>query len=418
MSNSINFSLFLEQKIAFTIAHSELIGSVSIFFSHQDVFGNENVVVHYQVDAKANREDELRSQLRKLYTKEVDQPHYVFTLNTEKTRFTDGNFLTWIEFSNIYSSLTNYAILQLERRLGSEFPIKVKSLDQWSQLNYTENFLKVLCNNYRQLQYDIFDNFELNSFHHHNELIQLSVLSKSIIKGNRSRYKLSDKMLLKQVRYMFRLSPLNYSDIRRLILKYQIPIKLKEERVINEVFFAPSDFLTILKDELDLIKSEKHNWSTSDGNLYRDLIDLLYEIYLAPELETLIDFQGNRYIEEFVVKTNDILLLKNGRFVVADSHSLLNEIQGFNIYTKYYILKKNLDKGERTKTIHLDEVEGYVEGTVFQEYKSGIPKHLQRWSSSTEKWLLKKIKKVSYNPFRPDLYERIPNEKHFSPKQR
>lgn len=379
--NSLNFSNFLFERVSETISQRRYVEEVSIEFGMAESFGNEYIRVDYNVKANQDFYNLPKALRKNIFS---HKPQYIFTLSThaEYTRGSEKKKLLKImEFKNIYESLAVYVALQLEQVLNPKAIVKIKGIDFWPEANYAEKYLDSAL-------YLKDKNYRHNSFKYDvlqwDRLHKLANESKKIYTKNKSYFNITDH----KINGLFELG---LNDIRFIVLNYNVPIKVKGSKTIEEVHIHTLLFVEALKIKIKDIDY----WR--DIGVYKSMIIYLYNNFLPLERSEIIERQKSDFLAHFMVQNGDILQLKDGRIVIADSI----EIDTANVIVVEYLnLKVNLEVGERKRKTPITNITSVLSQKDFLSYKDYTP---SKRISLLNKWMLKRKIKVETIKFEPDL---------------
>jgi|GEM_PF-872512 len=379
--DSLKFSFFLFKKVSETINYRQYVSEVKIGYEYDEGYGNEYIKVNYKVTVNGSF-DELSPDIQR--TMFNGTPHYIFSLSTHAQlgRISERRkLLRMVEFKRIYESLASYVTLQFENALGPDVSIKIKGIDFWPEGNYAEKHLENVS--YIGYKRDASYSFEYD-VSQWGRLHELANGCKKIYTENKIYFKVSDLEISE-------LFDLGVNDIRFLVLRYEIPIKVKGIKIIDKVYIHALKLVEALKKEIGGDTFHRKN------GLYLKLIKYLYDKHLDSEKSKIIDIQKAEFVKRFIIQKGDILQLKDGRIVMANSI----EIDSHNkIIIEYLILKMNLELSERRRKIPFDNVVYVLNGDDFKEYKDYTP---SKRLSLLKKWMSKKKKKFDFIAFEPDL---------------
>lgn len=378
--DSLNLSSFLFEKVQQTVNYSQYIREVNISYRLDGGFGNEYITVTYNESVNDNYHNLSLNAKQSMF---IGKPHYVFSLSThaELGRSSEKRkLLRIIEFKHIYESLAIYVGLQLESVLSKEIPIKIMGIDFWPEANYAAKRL----NKALYIKHDnLGNNFE-NDVSQWDRLHELANISREIYDKKKTDFNITDEKIND-------LLGLGITDIRYLILRYEIPIKIEGVETIDKVYIHALSLVEALKTEI------KNEYYIRNQNLYQDLITYLYDSKLSSEKNKIIAKQKAEFIRHLIIQKGDILQLKNKRIVVANSIRIDTQNE---IIIEYLILKTNLEIGTRKREIPFNNIEYVLNEEDFLKYKDYTPtKHI----SLLNKWILKRKKKVELIVFEPDL---------------
>ena len=311
------------------------------------------------------------------------KPHYIFPLSTHAELRRGGEkrkLFRIIEFKHIYESLGIYVILQLENALNPETSIKIKGIDFWPEANYAEKYLNNAL--YLKFKNDMVG-FE-DDVLQWDRLHKLANESKKIYVKDKAYFNITDS----KINNMFGLA---LDDIRFLLLRYEVPIKVKGIKTIDKVYIHTLKLVEALKKDI------KHEYFYRNKVLYQHLITYLYDNCLYAEKFQIIDAQKSKFLEHFVIQTGDILQLKNGRIVVSSSAQIDSKNE---IIIEYLILKVNLEVSERRRQIPFNDLAYILKKDDFLDYKNYTP---SKRILLLDKWMSKRKKKIEFIKFESDL---------------
>ena len=376
--DSLKLAEFLFDRIEETIDCKEYIAEINIDYTYAEYYGNEHIKISYVVDTNDSYESLTFDKQEALFRK---APHYIFTLSTNKSndRYNENKKLLRIfEFRRIYESLISYAVLQLGKHLNPGTPIKVKGTDLWPEANYSEKYLlKGLRSKYNY----IMDSYFERDARQWSQLHQLAEKSRKIYKQEKKQFTITDI----EINDLFRIS---LDSIRFVLLKNNVPIRLKEVKTIDEVYIHTIKLIEALKKEI-----------TSE---YKQLLTYLYDNYLPAEKEKIIIHQQAAFLQDFIIQKGDILQLNDRRVVMAKSVSI--DLQNI-IKVEYIILKTDLQPGERTRVIEIEDISFVLKEQYFLEFVKQVPvKNISHLS----KWMEKRKMKLAFIPFIADLTQKLP----------
>ncbi len=384
--NSLDFSNFLFEKVQETINYNQYIKEIFIDYELTESFGNEYIRVTYNVGVNDDFYN-LSQNVKK--TMFIGKPSYIFTLFTyaeSGSRDEKRKLLRITEFKHIYESLAIYVILQLENTLNPETSIKVKALDLCPEVTYAEKYL----NNALYLKYgNPATGFFADDVLQWDRLHTLAIRCKKVYADEKAYFSITDAKINS-------LSGLSLDDIRFLLIRHEIPIKIKGIKTIDKVYVHTLKLVEALKKD---IKDEYFSWNKI---LYKELITYLYNNHLDSEKLKIIGRQKTEFLQQFIIQKGDILQLKDGRIVVANSIGI--DLQNA-VIIEYSILKVNLQISSRKRKIFSTDVAYVLNEADFLEYRTYTP---SKRISLLNKWMSKRKKKVDFIKFEPDLTAEIP----------
>lgn len=382
MNDSLSLAHFLYVRIKQTIAQKQYIKCVTIGYSYEENYGNEYISLTY--DVKVNDAYWAIPSLNEREFMFEGSPNYTFTLSTNTSRYDykrGSRLLLLLEFRSIYECLTANAILQLEDALDPGTAIKVQDISNWPHANYAAKNIHAALQDKR-------NGFKLARFEtaiwQWGRLHRLARQTRKIYLAERACFKLNDTLLQM-------LSAITLTDIHSLLLKYEVPIHIKGLHTIDEVYIHAGKFVEALKQEL-----------TTTGYRYYDdavvhrLITYLYDHFLTDQKKEMLQQQA-AFLKNLLIQQNDIVELKDGRLVQANT-ILLDNNQAVHI--GYTILKNNLEVGERTRTISLDRVAYLLKEKDFLQY---LANNSIKRLSLLQRWMEKRKVPVKAVAFKPDL---------------
>ena len=375
---------FLLPRVQETIDYKQYIEEINIGFEYKETYGNTYIQVSYTIFVNEVFENLAYNEKESLFNQ---TPDYNFSLSTNQSRYDKKReMLRILEFRHIYESLASYAVLQFEKHLDPAIAIKVKGIDMWPEVNYAEKYLS------EDLQItkrnDTYFNFEVD-VSQWSRLHQLAIKSRKIYAKEKQQFNITDI----EINQSF---SLELSSIRYLLLKNEVPVKIRGTKTIDKIRIHTAKLVLALKKEIN----DERGYQYHD-NEYKRLITYLYNRYLPAERIEIVKHQQSEYLKHFVIQQGDILQLKNMRVVVANVVSM---DQGNAINVEYGILKTNLQLGERTRVIGTNDILFVLKKHLFLEFMGQtLVKHL----SLLEKWMLKRKIKLDFTPFKPDLTKEI-----------
>jgi len=380
--DSIKMAEFLFIRIEETISLKEHIKEVQISYEYDETYGNCYVRFIYKIDVF----DSFYSlSFQEKFNRFNGSPNYTFSLSTHAGNGRDDEkkqLVKFIEFKQIYESLTAYAIFQLEKYLNQDTPIKVKGIDFWPYTNYAQKYLDLALN----------DSYlkTMNSLHSDDvrdweQLHMLARKSRPIYIKDKRQFALTDI----EINEVFRIG---LGKIRTLLIRYHVPIIVKGIKIVDEIRIHIPSFISALRQELSndyVIKYFEVEYET--------LLSYLYTRYFPTEKEKIIQYQQSAFVESFMIRKGDVLELKDKRIVVTDSVILDTHR---NICITYLIMKTNLESSERSRTVTIYNVAYVLKEQEFLNYLAHISfKHL----SLLKKWMTNRKKKIDFKPFKLDL---------------
>ena len=380
---------FFQPKVTNTIDKKEFINSVDISFHYQENFGNENIKITYAVNLN-KRFYELPPDISvEVSDSFLGSGDYIFTLRTAKGPYKRDIFDRLIEFKLIYLSLTSYITQQLEFNLGKEIPIRVESLDQWPMLSYSEKFFQYLYKKYGYYR-ELVDSDYKKDVYQFEELHKLSDKSRKAFRENPEQFRFSDVDLS----YTCSMS---LDQIREIIIDHEVPIKVEGRKIIDTIQIRATDFLEAIKAETRRLRSWGRYWHKDRIVYYQSILEILYDSFFAKEKLSLILSQQETYLKKFVVRPGHLIQLKDDRFVLVDSISFNDES---DLIVKYSILRNNLQRGKRTRSVEMTEVKYYLQIKYLRQYKSqNVILRIKPFVN----WAKKKKRVLEFSKFIPDL---------------
>lgn len=380
---------FFYPQVNNTLDKKEYVKSVEISFFHQDSFGNENINIWYKITLNEKFHALSLEERLNIIDDFPNSDHYIFVLRTAKKYHEPTIINRIIEFKQIYLSLTSYVTLQLEAGLDPKIPIKVKSLDYWPMMIYSEKLTKYLYEEYGDYEYLIDSNFrrDVTQF---EALHQLAHQSKALFRKYPDQFRFSDEDL-------HSLCDLSLDRIRELTIEHNVPIKIYGKKTIDSVQLHAIDFLKAIKAKTRDLRDQYSEWRQNQIHYYVLILEVLYENYFQEEKKQLITYQQQLFLKEFVIRLGYLIQLHDSRFVQVDK--LFFDPQS-NLKVTYAVLKENLQKGERTRTIDISEAQYYLQTKFLREYKK--QNTILRIKPFTN-WAKKRKKLIKYDRFMADL---------------
>lgn len=377
--DSLNLSNFLFKKVQETINNSQYIAKVIVRYELGESFGNEYIRVIYNVSVGDNYYNLPFNTQEAMFN---GKSHYIFSLSTHTDlgiRSETSKLLRILEFKHIYESLAIYTALQLQSVLNTKIPIKIMGTDNWPQANYAENHLnKALYINHNS------ENSYADDVVQWSRLHALANRSQETYEKKKAVFSITDLKISN-------LLGLAITDIRYLLLRYEIPIKIEGFKTIEQVYIHVMLLVDALKTEI------KKEYYIRNRNLYQDLITYLYDNKLSSEKNKIIAKQKKEFLRNFIIQNGDLIQLKDGRIVVTNSVRIGSQNE---ISIEYIILKVNLEIGTRKRVASLYNIEYILNEKDFLNYKDyTTTKHL----SLLNKWMSKRKKKVEFISFEPSL---------------
>ncbi len=379
--DSLKMADFLFTRIKETITYSQYIAEVRIGYEYDETFGNRYIRLHYTLD--------LNEAFGTLPLKEQERIFradliYTFSLAThnERRRITRKKEpLRIVEFRYIYESLTTYAYLQLREYLLPEI-IKIKEIDFWPETNYTEQYLNTaLKDSYFSIRHATLDN-EVWQWKH---LHKLAAQSRTFYRKRKQHFGITDIALC-------RLFALPLSDIRSLLVRYKIAIKVKGEKTIDEILIYIPSLVMALKKELHIECIGRY-----DKPIYKRMIIYLYDEYLFDEKAAIIQKQRSYFLQQLVIQQGDILELKDGRIVSADTIEMDVQEQ---VFITYSLIKNDLEPSQRSRTISINDIAYILKKDDFRHYVNQV---VRRHLSLLKKWMQQRKSAIGKITFDPDL---------------
>lgn len=387
--DSLKLTNFFYPKVANTLDKKEFVKSIEISFEHQESFGNENIRVTYEVSLNEKFDTLSIDQKDKVSESFLGSRNYIFTLRTANERQSKEIFVRLIEFKHIYISLTSYIAEQLESELGKEIPIRIESLDHWPLLSYCEKFFRYLYKEYGDYRYLIDSNYK-KDVRQFEALYKLSNRSKKVYLENPEQFEFSDQ-------YLTYICSVSVDQIREIIIKYKVPIRAEGGKTIDNIRIRSIDFLKAIKAETRRLRRLGRDWYEDRITQFESILLALYDEYFYSEKLSLLSAQQENYIKKFSVRPGHIIQLQDDRFVMVDSISFRDEL---DLVVKYSILKKNLEKGTRTRSVELKQVKYFLQTKYFREYKNqNVILRIKPFMN----WAKKKKKALKYDNFTLDL---------------
>lgn len=386
--SSLKIADFLFSRIQETIAFKTYIKEVEISYQLDGTFGNRYVRLSYEV--------EINEAFDKLSYDEKEimfnsRPNYTFTLSTHKESTRDVEHketLRLMEFRHIYESLAAYAVLQLEHNLLPGTVIKAQGIDLCPYTNYAEKYIYTALKSahYRTMYARDQDIWQWKELH------ELARQSRQVWLKHKECFSITDIEL-------HQLPWINLSEVRSILISYKVPVKIRGIKTINEIRIHLPSLIESIKKELDSEYAIRYRKAE-----YEALITYLYDHYMPAKKTEIICHQQADFLRQLIIQKGDILELKDGRIVVTDS--LFFDGQD-NIGATYLIMKTNLETGNRSRTIGVDDIAYVLKKQEFRSYLDHIPfRHL----SLLRKWMLQRKKEVGHIIFKPDLTRQLPIE--------
>ena len=170
------------------------------------------------------------------------KPYYIFPLSTHAElgqRSEKRKLLRILEFKHIYESLALYVTLQFEKTLNPEISIKIKEIDLWPATSYAEKYLNHAL--YLKFKKDLVG-FE-DDVLQWERLHKLANESKKIYFKDKAYFNITDS----KINNIFGLA---LDDIRFLLLRYEVPIKVKGIKTIDKVYIHTLKLVETLKKDI------------------------------------------------------------------------------------------------------------------------------------------------------------------------
>lgn len=374
--------MFLFSKVQETIAFKEYIKEVEMGYEYDETYGNSYVRLFYNIKAKDAFDELPYSEQEKMFR---GNPNHTFSVSThtEYSRDVESReLLGLIAFRHIYGSLASYAILQFEQHLNKETTIKVQEIDLWPHANYAEKYFYTgLSKSYFKTMHVTHD----EDIWQWKRLHQLNKDSRQIYLKDKINFSLTDIELN-------RLPWIHLSEVRSMVLRYNVPIRVKGMKTIDEILIHAPRLAEALKKELGTEYVGAYH-----KNEYQALIAYLYDGYLPDEKARLVEQQQSDFLKRFIIQQGDILELEDQRIVIADAVSIDPQ---YNVNVSYSILKTDLQISQRSRTINIAEVRYVVQKHDFLNYLDNIPR---KYLSLLKKWMLPRKKEVIPVVFKPDF---------------
>ncbi len=363
----INLSKFFSIRLKNTIKYKEYVEGLELSYWRDENFGNDYIRIYYELKAS-----EKYRQLNEEEQKKVKQffegsYYYVFPISTRSQRlmYSDSQeFIRLLEFKYIYLSFASFLVAQLEEHFPRDFPIKVKSLDNWPDLNHVESLFRNInfsMNGYKaQFQSDYqWDVWQWQELH------RLGLDSRKIFLEEKSSFAVRDSDFPEVYSREF-----NRSHIRSILLEYKVPVHIKGDKTIEEVRIHTLSFARAILMSIKHLQ-EDESWSLSYKlrEIYQRRLLLYYLREKASDhLKQLIDeVYGEQYLDELDLRIGDVLELINGRLVIlkALKVKVMDDIQ-----VSYKILKDNLTESSRGKTVSVGSINYSLGADLLEKYKA------------------------------------------------
>jgi hypothetical protein len=394
--DSLKLATFFHTRVTNTIAQKAYIKSITISFDHRESFGNEYVSISYGVEPNDKFYD-LSAQERESVSETFEEsPYYIFSLSTRsENRYNNQKQILkrLLEFKYVYLSLTSYVTTQLETHLPADVFLKIKGIDYWPKLNYAEKYFARLyerSGDYKDLLSTAYeaDVFQYGSLH------ELSISSKEKYHKQKEFFKVTDHELAS-------LHLLNLNSVRRILLSHQVPVKVTGGKTIDKIHIHVPACIEALQKEYTVAYADETGFRLESLPNLKQLIEYMYNNYSIEEKGRIIEQQRSAFIKDLPIQEGDVLELTDGRLVVTES-IMVNDSNDIDI--QYCILKNNLQKSVRKRTIKFEQVSFYLKLANFEEHKKHVP--IMRLSL-LKRWMKKRKNKVAVSTFQSDLARQI-----------
>tara|TARA_R110000796_G_scaffold252627_1_gene389017 strand:+ start:102032 stop:103207 length:1176 start_codon:yes stop_codon:yes gene_type:complete len=383
---------FFDKNLTTSIDNKDFLSEVEIDYEYQESFGNTCVKVSYIVKFNDKGRDLSLSDKIKLAEDFAETSFCIYTLHPSRS-YTSDDSLKLSAFKNIYLSVTGFTILRLEREFGTNFPIRVKSIDNWPEANYAEKYINDLIQNtgFYKVRDSNFD----QDVSQHEKLMKLSV-NHILNSRKKKKFELSDE-------YLVEISQLKYYQIRWIMINNEVPLLIDGYATISKVWVRPLDFLEATKKEIK--EKELIGRNSAFAHIFSELkylIERVYQDFLPREKQNLITKQKEQFIKLLNLESGDVLELYDGR-IVSLSQIYFNQDSELSI--SYSLLKTNLDLSQRTGEIMLNEIDYFLKYEAIVQYKS---QNVVIRKSPFRNWMKKRKLKFNYTPFVPNLVQTNP----------
>lgn len=379
--DSLKMADFIFTRIREAIIHSQYIAEVRIGYEYDETYGNRYIRLQYSLDVNDAFEALPFKEQERMFKESSIYTFQLATHNERNKTIRKKEPLRVIEFRYIYESLTSYAYLQLKEHFPPE-AIKIKEIDFWSKANYAEQYLDAaLKDSYFSIRHATLDD-EAGQWKH---LHELAARSKPVYRKHKQYFGINDREL-------HELFSLPVSSIRSLLLDYNVAIKVKGEKTIDEIRIYIPGLLMALKKEL-LTDFARQYYK----KVYQSIITYLYDQFLPHEKTLIIQQQQSCFLQQLAIRPGDILELKDGRIVCAD----VVEIDARqHVFVTYFLIKNDLHLGQRSRTVSISDIAYVLKQNDYQHY---IDQVVRRHLSLLKKWMKQRKMVIEAIAFEPDL---------------
>jgi len=384
-NDSIELAVFLNTKVMNTIQYIKYIESIEMYYSRLSSYGNE--YIRFTYIAYTNKEFKNLNEVKKVSIENTfrEKPSYIFSLVKNPQRFEEKKIAYRIvEFKHLYTSLTSYAILQIENSTKNKISIKVEGIDHWPDLIYSENFLTRLLNEKEVYETLMHSSYKTDIYQYY-DLKKLAIKSSLVYKTQKDEFVISDNEIVN-------LFDFKLDDIRYVLIRHNVSINIKGSISIEEITIHAFEMIKAIENEIEKVDNDSDYSPLSrlrQKYKYSQLIDYLWNSQPKERIK-------KKLANDFPIKKRDIVELSDGRLVVMDSIEYDEE----KVVLNYSLLKNDLNIGIRKGKVTSDNIVSYLKYDDFNSFVyNGIPK---KTVSLLKRWMRKrkiKFSKVSY-----DLY--------------
>ena len=344
---------------------------------------------------------ELKAKETFAFETEVRKTPY-FTFSFSKPNLPDSTlpkslYKKILEFKHHYIAMTSGLIIRLDSVVDDKFVIDAKNTEHEPMFNYADWYLDFLLSigerhnspvkfsNILKFSFSLSGHFK----ERHEQLIELHYNSIKLFNKGKKGGVLSD------------LNFINYSNsenqnllfLRDVLVKYKVPIQIKDRKVIREILFHKYDFINAIQKELIELNQEKKRYKSfyGDHNLIecKRILNVLKENHLPKQQLNHIKNKQNQYIKSFPIQVNSVVLLKTNKVLLVDKVLLPTNKE---IIIECSLLKTNCERSKINSVVSINEVVKFITSDQFEEFKN---KDFKSHKLILKQWINTKGKRLS-----------------------
>jgi hypothetical protein len=229
----------------------DYIAEVHFSFSHMEAMGEEYINLRYNIIGN-DRADTLDDATKQVALKKSYK--FLVAGNTQKAREDEKRrLLRIVEFQHLYTSLTSYAVLQLREHLNPETTVKVDDIYLWPVAGYAEKYMLTYPSEVDSSYFKVMQSNWGSDYMMFAEINEWAEKSKKIYKKEKEQFKITDIEINK-------ISGLRRDLVHRILLQYEVPIKLKGTRTVDEALIHVGK----LAEAIEQVKEDAYNYNKEE----------------------------------------------------------------------------------------------------------------------------------------------------------